>query len=110
MERPLRWICFPLATGLSLFAAGCASDKATSTSRRDGRSSAGTWAIQYEGPIVVRGRDYHIVDLFDVSTADLSKIHKAGSKPIAYFSSQYESWRNDAGKFPPQALGKPLDG
>ena len=34
-----------------------------------------SWSIQYEGKIVVRsGKDFIVVDLFDVSTADLARI------------------------------------
>jgi hypothetical protein len=65
--------------------------------------------VQYEGPIVARGKDFHIVDLYDVSDADLAKLRSQGTKPIAYFSSQYEAWRKDAALFPPQDLGLPLD-
>ena len=69
-----------------------------------------SWSIQYEGRIVPRGKDYHIVDLFEVSSAEIASLRSSGSRPIAYFSSQYENWRPDAGKFPPSALGKPLGG
>jgi hypothetical protein len=58
---------------------------------------------------VARGKDFHIVDLFDVSDADLAKLRSQGTKPIAYFSSQYEAWRRDAASFLPQDLGLPLD-
>lgn len=69
-----------------------------------------TWSIQYEGPIVARGKDYHIVDMYDVSSSDISKLKSQGTKVIAYFSSQYESWRSDASQFPKKDLGGSLDG
>lgn len=50
------------------------------------------------------------MDLYDVSDSDLARIRAAGSKPIAYFSSQFEEWRPDASQFPRQDLGKPLAG
>jgi endo-alpha-1,4-polygalactosaminidase (GH114 family) len=69
-----------------------------------------TWSIQYEGPIVARGKDYHIVDMYDVSSTDIAKLKSQGTKPIAYFSSQYENWRKDASQFSKSDIGKSLDG
>lgn len=69
-----------------------------------------TWSIQYEGKIVPRGKDYHIVDLFDAPTADVARLRAQGTKPIAYFSSQYEDWRPDSKQFPRSAIGKKLGG
>ncbi|MGI9239514.1 MAG: endo alpha-1,4 polygalactosaminidase [Verrucomicrobiales bacterium] len=78
---------------------------------KDGRVAAGipSWSIQYEGSIVRRGKDYHIVDLFDVSDRDLSALKADGTRVIAYFSSQYEDWRPDANQFPESDLGNNLD-
>ena len=64
-----------------------------------------TFSLQYQGAIVVRPRTYAVVDLFDVSDEDLAKLHAAGVKTIAYFSSQYEEWRPDMKDVP---FGKPL--
>jgi hypothetical protein len=69
-----------------------------------------TWSIQYEGAILPRGKDYHIVDLFDVSDAGLSALKAQGTRTIAYFSSQYEKWRPDSAKFPAADIGSSLDG
>jgi endo-alpha-1,4-polygalactosaminidase (GH114 family) len=96
---------------LLVLAASCDSTDVTSISAApSGRSSRSvpTWSIQYEGKIVPRGKNYHIVDLFDVSSADLSALRASGSKPIAYFSSQYEKWRPDSAQFPKAAIGKKL--
>lgn len=68
-----------------------------------------TWSIQYKDKLQVRNRDYHIVDLFDVKDEDLGRIKASGSKPVCYFSSQYEEWRPDANKFVGSDLGKKLD-
>lgn len=78
--------------------------------RADGGSSAGTpsWSIQYHGRIEVRNKTYHVVDLFDVSDVDLARIRAAGSRPIAYFSSQFENWRSDSSRFQQSDLGRPL--
>lgn len=85
------------------------SDSSVPEVKRPRNSSVPTWSVQYEGPIVARGKDFHIVDLYDVSDADLAKLRSQGTKPIAYFSSQYEAWRKDAALFQPQDLGSPLD-
>lgn len=68
-----------------------------------------TWSIQYKDKLQVRSRDYHVVDLFDVKDEDLGRIKEAGSKPVCYFSSQYEEWRPDSNKFRGSDLGKKLD-
>lgn len=84
---------------------------ALSSCRTTGGSGAGsspTWSIQYQGKIKVRPKTYTVVDLFDCSSADLAALRGVGSKPIAYFSSQYENWRSDSTKFPAADLGKPL--
>lgn len=73
-------------------------------------SGVATWSLQYEGAIVPRGKDYHIVDLYDVSASDLAALRAQGTRPIAYFSSQYEDWRGDSSQFPRADVGKSLDG
>ncbi len=97
---------------LALFT-GCASDFDSTYSNNPGTGSGAdpgvpSWSIQYEGRIVPRGKSFHIVDLFEVSSADIASLKSSGSKPIAYFSSQYENWRPDSSRFPQAALGKPL--
>ncbi len=72
-------------------------------------SNLPSWSIQYEGKIVRRGKDYHIVDMYDVSSSDLAALKADGTRPIAYFSSQYEDWRGDASQFPKADIGKRLD-
>ncbi|MDF1816277.1 MAG: endo alpha-1,4 polygalactosaminidase [Verrucomicrobiales bacterium] len=68
-----------------------------------------SWSIQYEGDIVPRGKDYHVVDLFEVSDEELALLKSQGTKPIAYFSSQFEDWRPDTKDFPKEDIGKNLD-
>jgi endo-alpha-1,4-polygalactosaminidase (GH114 family) len=104
-----------LSTSLAAsFLLGCAANSAGSSNSNPAESRrAGTlptWSIQYEGTIVPRGKDYHIVDLFDVSDADLAQLKAQGTRPIAYFSSQFENWRADARQFPTEALRGSLDG
>ena len=103
-----------LSLWLILLLAGCATtDSASSSSGGGGRASSSgspTWSIQYQGAIQVRDKTYHVVDLYDVSDSDLGRIRAAGSRPIAYFSSQFEDWRPDANRFLRQDLGRPLAG
>ncbi len=68
-----------------------------------------TWSIQYQGNIVPKGKDFHIVDMWGVKTSELAILRNQGTKPIAYFSSQYENWRPDTAQFPKVDLGNKLD-
>ena len=77
--------------------AGCAEEV--------GPTPTPTFFIQYQEKLVVRERDYAIVDLFDIRDEDLAALRAKGVKPIAYFSSQYEEWRSDMKDVP---HGKPL--
>ncbi len=67
-----------------------------------------SWSVQYQGALKIRMKTYQVVDLFDVTDADLERLKAAGVLPIAYFSSQYEDWRIDAKNFPEANLGTPL--
>jgi len=108
----------PLLPSLFLALVGCSSSDLLSVSPSasapvTSASSSGdvpSWSIQYEGAIVPRGKDFHIVDLFDVSDADLAALRSQGTKTIAYFSSQYEKWRTDSHKFAAADIGSSLDG
>ncbi|MCB1094620.1 MAG: endo alpha-1,4 polygalactosaminidase [Verrucomicrobiae bacterium] len=98
-----------LSTSAVLLISGCATTESASSGGA-GADGTPTWSIQYQGAIQVRNKTYHVVDLYDVSDSDLARIRAAGSKPIAYFSSQYEEWRPDASQFPDRDLGNPLLG
>ncbi len=105
---------FPLLTLCAVLLVACARDDDSPDSPpqeygNGARSDVPAWSIQYQGAIQRRKKDYHVVDLFDVSAADLRALKADGTRPIAYFSSQYEKWRSDAGKFPAKDLGKNLD-
>ncbi|MBP6469407.1 MAG: endo alpha-1,4 polygalactosaminidase [Chloroflexi bacterium] len=51
------------------------------------------------------------IDLFDAPQAVIEELKGDGRIVICYFSAgSYEEWRNDAGDFPPEALGETLDG
>lgn len=55
-----------------------------------------TFSVQYNGEFLLRDRSYHILDLWNYGTNDIKRVVKAGSIPVAYFSTQYEAWRPDA--------------
>lgn len=109
----MRRLILGSTAGIGLFISGCASsdlanDGNGATAKPQTSRGVPSWSIQYEGKIIPRGKDYHIVDLFDVSSADLAALRAQGTKPIAYFSSQYEDWRSDSSQFPKAAIGKKL--
>jgi hypothetical protein len=50
------------------------------------------------------------LDLFDVSDAVIDQLHGDGRIVICYFSAgSHEDWRPDAGDYPLEAIGDPLD-
>ncbi len=50
------------------------------------------------------------VDLFDTSEETIKQLQNEGKTVICYFSAgTYEDWRPDAGQFPSEAIGKPLE-
>ncbi|WP_456392112.1 endo alpha-1,4 polygalactosaminidase [Persephonella sp.] len=50
------------------------------------------------------------IDLFDVPESTIRELKAEGKIVICYFSAgSYENWRPDADRFPPEALGNPLD-
>lgn len=70
-----------------------------------------SWQIQLSGDIDL-GVDAEVfdIDLVDVPEAIFSALKQRGVKIICYFSAgTFENWRTDAGKFPAEILGKPLD-
>jgi hypothetical protein len=71
-----------------------------------------TWQWQLTGDIDV-GVDVAMydIDLFDAPDAVLEQLHADGRIVICYFSAgSHEDWRPDAGDYPPEAIGDPLDG
>ncbi len=76
------------------------------------RPAPGTsWHYQLSGTIdtTVDVTMYNI-DLFDTPQATIDRLHAAGRIVICYFSAgSFEEWRPDAGAFPLEVLGAPLD-
>lgn len=51
------------------------------------------------------------VDLFEVSETIIQQLHADGRVVICYFSAgSWEEWRPDAGDFPKEVIGAPLEG
>lgn len=51
------------------------------------------------------------VDLFDTAEGVIDQLHSAGRIVICYFSAgSREDWRSDADQFPPEAVGRAMDG
>ncbi len=77
-----------------------------------------SWQWQLDDPInndildvdVSFDVDMYDIDLFDTPESTIDALHNAGKKVICYFSAgSYEEWRSDAGTFPKDILGNPLD-
>lgn len=71
-----------------------------------------SWQIQYTGPIDIN-LDVEVfnLDLFDTPADIIETLHQRGVFVMCYFSAgSYEDWRPDASKFPPDILGKDLEG
>lgn len=71
-----------------------------------------TWQWQLQGPVNVSyDVDVYDVDLFDTSAGEIAALQSDGKRVLCYFSAgSWEDWREDAGHFPVEALGAPLDG
>lgn len=71
-----------------------------------------SWQWQLSGPIDTSyDVDMYDIDLFDVPQSVMDELHNDGRIVICYFSAgSYEEWRLDAGEFPNEVLGNPLDG
>lgn len=82
----------------------------------DGSNPSGDWkpeigdsfTYQITGNVSTKHNvDVYIIDLFDASKADVSKLKKDGRRVVAYFSAgSYEDWRPDAKSFPESVKGK----
>ena len=70
-----------------------------------------TWQWQLTGPIEDVNVEMFDVDLFETPKGTIKKLKNEGKKVICYVNvGAYEPYRPDAGKFPPEVLGKPLEG
>jgi hypothetical protein len=72
-----------------------------------------SWQWQLQGqPIDTSVRvDMYDIDLFDNTADVVAALHDQGRKVVCYVNAGgWEDWRSDAGQFPPDVLGKNLDG
>lgn len=71
-----------------------------------------SWQWQLSGALDLRvDAAMFDLDLFDVTTEQISGLQAQDRVVICYFSAgSHEDWRPDADQFPPAAIGSPLDG
>jgi hypothetical protein len=51
------------------------------------------------------------IDLFEARRSTVMALKQQGKHVICYMSAgSWEEWRSDAGQFPPEVIGRPLDG
>lgn len=71
-----------------------------------------SWQVQYTGEIDVN-LDVHVfnLDLFDTPPSVIASLRQRGVLVICYFSAgSFEDWRPDVSRFPPEVLGKDMQG
>ncbi|MEW6505095.1 MAG: endo alpha-1,4 polygalactosaminidase [Chloroflexota bacterium] len=70
------------------------------------------WQIQYVGEIDTSlNVQIFNLDLFDTSPSTIEALHRRDVFVMCYFSAgSWEDWRPDAGRFPPEVLGKDMEG
>jgi hypothetical protein len=71
-----------------------------------------TWQWQLTGTVDSSfDVDMYDVDLFNVTSDEISQLHEEDRVVICYFSAgSWEDWRQDSSRFPESLLGKQLDG
>jgi len=74
--------------------------------------SGGTWQYQLSGSLdLTVHADVYDVDWQETTTQQIGQLHAAGRKVVCYLNAgAYEEWRPDAGQYPEEVLGEPLDG
>lgn len=86
-----------------------ASDRAVATRAPRWQPRPGiTWQWQLDGRIdTTVAADVYDVDGSAASSAVVRRLHRLGRKVVCYIDAgAYESWRRDAGRFPPSVLGR----
>jgi hypothetical protein len=70
-----------------------------------------SWQWQLSGTIITTYTvDMYDIDLFDAPQSVIDQLHADGRVVICYFSAgSWEDWRPDAGDFPAEVLGNPLE-
>ncbi len=90
----------------------CGSSKGGKNGNLNKLDQNTTWQWQLNGKIDTSYKvKLYDIDLFDTPKKTIEKLHKDGKIVICYFSAgSYEKWRDDALRFPKEALGKKMDG
>lgn len=70
------------------------------------------WHIQLQGDLVkYDDAGVYDIDLLDIDGSMIDLLHSEGKKVICYFSAgTFEDWRSDAGIFPKELIGNPVEG
>jgi hypothetical protein len=75
-------------------------------------ASATTWQIQFAGRIDLDvAADAFDLDMVETTARQVRRLHRNGKAAVCYINAGgWENWRPDAGQFPQDVKGKPLDG
>ena len=101
-----------VGVAIGLATAGAESGQETCEGCWKPRPSSAPWQIQLQGrlDLSVRARVYEI-DGLDHDAATVRTLHRRGRRVICYVNAgAWESFRRDAGEFPPEVLGKRYEG
>lgn len=71
-----------------------------------------SWQVQFSGPIDTSvAADVFDLDLFDTPAVLVDALHADGRRVVCYVNAgAWEDWRPDAGRYPAEVKGRPLDG
>jgi hypothetical protein len=91
---------------------GPTSSAATGPTRNAVLGIDSTWRWQLQGPLdTSHDVDVYDIDLFTTTAAEIAALRAQGRTVVCYFSAgSWEPWRPDAGAFPADDLGRPLEG
>jgi hypothetical protein len=97
---------------LVLLLGACGESDRETGERTETIAATATWQWQLQGDINI-GYDVDVydIDLFDAPSSIIEQLRSEGRTVICYFSAgSFEQWRDDAVRFPAQAIGNTLDG
>jgi hypothetical protein len=71
-----------------------------------------TWQYQLSGGLDLSvDAEVYDVDWQETTAAQVAELHRSGRRVVCYLNAgAHEQWRPDAGSYPADVLGKPLDG
>ena len=76
------------------------------------RPTTRPWQLQLQGRIDLSVRSHvYDVDGLDTGRRAVTRLHRRGRRAVCYLNAgAWERWRSDAGRYPPEVLGRPLEG